>query len=151
MKNEEILRGMLESDEKFFWQVTGSTADWKYNPLLLLLTVCTLGLFLIPLTLVRHYYYYVLTSTRLIIIKGILSRTVDEIELFRIVDSKSFQGPIDRIANLGTITVSSTDKTGIAVMRKIPYPHDVRDTLRQAYYKARQDRGTVLLESIASQ
>ena len=148
MKNEAILRGMLGRDEKFFWQVTGSISDWKYNPIFLILTVCTLGLFLIPLTLVRHYNYYVLTSTRLIIIKGILTRTVDEIELFRIVDSKSFQGPIDRIANLGKITVSSTDKTGVAVMRKIPYPHDVRDSLRQAYYEARKEQGTVLLESI---
>lgn len=146
MKNEEILRGMLESDEQFFWQVTGSIADWKYNPLYIVLTVVTLGLFLWGLHLYRSYRYYVLTSTRLIIITGILGRTVDEIELFRIVDSKTVQSLTDRWAELGTIIVSSTDVTGIAVMKKIRYPHDVRDSLRAAYSKARQEKGTILLE-----
>ncbi len=146
MKNEEILRQMLESQEQFYWQVTGSIADWKYNPFYLILTIATLGLFLIPLHLYRTYRYYVLTSTRLIVISGILGRTVDEIELFRIVDSKTVQSLTDRWANLGTIIVSSTDKTGIAVMKKIPFPHDVRDSLRAIYYEARMKQGTVLLE-----
>ncbi len=146
MKNENILRGMLESDEQFIWQVTGSVRDWKYNPINWILVICTLGMYLWALYLYRSYHYYVLTSSRFIIISGILGRRVDEIELFRIIDSKTIQSLIDRWANLGTIIISSTDMTGVAVMKKIPDPHLVRDSLRQAYTRARNSRGTVVLE-----
>ncbi len=147
MKNEDILRGILEKDEKFYWQVTGSVADWKVNPLFLLLTICTFGLFLFGVKLYRQYHSYTLTSTRLIVISGILGRRVDEIELFRIVNSVSTQGPLDRLVNIGNIKVDSTDKTGLVVMKKIPHPHEVRDSLRDAYTQARDKRGTVLLEN----
>ena len=72
MKNESILRSMISKEEQFYWQITGSTADWKFNPIYLLLTICTLGLFWVCFHLYRTYHYYVLTSTRLIVISGIL-------------------------------------------------------------------------------
>ena len=147
MKNEDILRSVLEKDEKFYCQVTGSVADWKFNPLFLILTLATLGIFLFIVKLFREYHSYTLTSSRLIIISGILGRKVDEVELFRIVNSISTQGPIDRLAKLGNIRIDSTDKTGIVYMKKIPHPHEVRDSLRDAYTQARDKRGTVLLEN----
>ena len=147
MKNEDILRGILEKDEKFYWQVTGSVADWKLNPLFLILTIATLGLFLLIVKMYRQYHSYTLTSSRLIIVSGILGRRVDEVELFRIVNSISTQGPLDRFLNIGNIRIDSTDKTGIVYMKKIPYPHEVRDSLRDAYTQARDKRGTVLLEN----
>ena len=147
MKNEDILRNILKKDEEFYWQVTGSVADWKYNPLFLLLTLCTFGLFLFLVRLVRQYSSYTLTSTRLIIISGIFGRKVDEIELFRIVNSVSTQGPVERIANIGEIQIDSTDKTGEVIMKKIPSPHEVRDTIRAAYMAARNKRNPVLLEN----
>ena len=67
--------------------------------------------------------------------------------MFRIVNSVSTQGPIDRLVNIGDIQVDSTDKTGLVHMKKIPYPHQVRDSLRDAYMAARDKRGTVLLEN----
>ncbi|MGN1091853.1 MAG: PH domain-containing protein [Alphaproteobacteria bacterium] len=149
MKNEDILRTVLKSEEKFYWQVTGSVADWKYNPLFLILTIMTLGIFLFIVKLYRQYTTYTLTSSRLIIISGILGRKLDEIELFRIVNSISEQGPIDRLANLGNIRIDSTDKTGMVYMKKIPHPHEVRDSLREVYMAARNKRGTVLLENFA--
>ena len=149
MKNEDILRTVLKSEEQFYWQVTGSVADWKYNPLFLILTIMTLGIFLFIVKLYRQYTTYTLTSSRLIIISGILGRKLDEIELFRIVNSISEQGPIDRLANLGNIRIDSTDKTGMVYMKKIPHPHEVRDSLREVYMAARNKRGTVLLENFA--
>ena len=146
MRNEDILSSMLTNEEGFIWQVTGSTADWKYNPLFLLLTLCTFGLFLVGFHYYRTYNYYVLTTTRLIIISGILGRKVDEIELFRVVDSSVNQSFVDRCVQLGDINVISTDKTGAIVMRKIMDPYRVRDALRLAYREARAKRGTVVLE-----
>jgi len=146
MRHDDILQAMLETNEEFFWEVTGSTADWKYNPVFVLLTVFTLGLFLFGLKLYRQYHSYILTSSRFIIISGILGRQVDEIELFRIVDSRTVQSLIDRWVDLGEIVISSTDMTGMVHMKKIPHPHVVRDSLRQAYRQARAERGTVVLE-----
>ena len=144
--NADILQTMLENNEEVYWEVTGSTDDWKFNPLFFIFTVCTLGLFLVGLKLYRQYRSYVLTSSRLIVISGILGRSVDEIELFRIIDSRTTQTLFDRWVDIGDITVSSSDITGIAHMRKIPHPHHVRDSLRQAYMQARAARGTVVLE-----
>lgn len=146
MRNEDIIASILTDEEGFIWQVTGSIADWKYNPLYWVFTVCTLGLFLVALYLFRTYHCYVLTTTRLIVISGILGRSAEEIELFRVIDSSVTQSLIDRFAQLGTINVISTDKTGAIVMRKIEDPYRVRDALRTAYRESRSQRGTVVLE-----
>lgn len=148
MANENIIRSIVNPNEEFLWNVTGSVADVKYNPIYLILTVCTLGIFLIALYFKRIYRSYVLTNQRLIIITGIFSKAVDEIELFRIVNSSTTQSLIDIWANLGTIAIDSTDMTGSIVMKKIPNPHLVRDSLRQQYTLSRQKKGTVVLESL---
>ncbi len=147
--NNTIIRSIVNPDEEFLWNVTGSIADVKYNPLYWVFTVCTLGIFLIALYLKRIYRTYVLTNQRLIVISGIISKNVDEIELFRIIDSSAEQSLIDIWANIGTIYVNSTDLTGRIRMVKIPNPHFVRDSMRQAYTLARQKKGTVVLESLA--
>ncbi|MBQ7413720.1 MAG: PH domain-containing protein [Alphaproteobacteria bacterium] len=151
MNNENIIRNIINNDEDFIWHVTGSIADVQYNPVYWILTVLTLGIFLIALKLKRIYRSYILTNQRLIIITGILSKTVDEIELFRIVNSSTTQSMIDVMANLGTISIDSTDMTGSICMYKIPNPHMVRDALRKQYTIARQKKGTVVLESLSGQ
>ncbi len=148
--NMDIIREVINPDEQYLWDVTGSIADAKYNPAQWVLAILTLGISLIVLYFIRTFNAYVLTNQRLIIIRGIFSKQVDEIELFRIVDSATNQSLIDRWANIGNIRVTSTDKTGNIVMNKIPSPYLVRDSLRQNYTLARQKKGTVVLESLAS-
>ena len=148
--NMEIIREVINPDEQYLWDVTGSIADAKYNPAQWVFAVLTLGISLIVLYFIRTFNAYVLTNQRLIIIRGIFSKQVDEIELFRIVDSATNQSLIDRWANIGDIRVTSTDKTGNILMKKIPSPYLVRDSLRQNYTLARQKKGTVVLESFAS-
>ena len=151
MNNDNIIRNVINSDEQFVWHVTGSVADVKYNPLYLALTILTCGIFLIALYYRRVFRSYILTNQRLIIITGIFSKAVDEIELFRVVNSSTTQSLVDIWANLGTIEVDSTDMTGSVRMNKIPNPHYVRDSLRQQYTLARQKKGTVVLESLGNQ
>ncbi len=149
MRHDNIIRNIVNSNEEFLWHVTGSIADIKYNPIYWILTIVTIGLFAIALHYKRTFYSYVLTNQRLIIISGIFSISVDEIELFRVVDSATDQSLVDVWANIGNIAINSTDKTGSVYMRKIPNPHAVRDILRQQYTLARQKKGTVVLESLA--
>ena len=151
MMNEDIIQNIINNDEDFIWNVTGSIADVKYNPFYWVLTVITLGIFLICLYFRRIYRSYILTNQRLIVITGIFSKAVDEIELFRVVNSSTTQSLIDRWSNLGTIDIDSTDMTGSLQMRKIPNPHFVQDSLRKQYTIARQKKGTVVLESLSGQ
>ena len=148
MSDFPILQKVIRADEQFFWNTTGSLADVKYNPLYLFLTLITLGIFLIALYYKRIYTSYSLTNKRLLIISGIFTKTVDEIELFRVTDSTANQSMIDVWADIGDVTVSSSDKTGTIVMHKVPNPHYLRDTLRRQYMQARQSKGTVLLETL---
>ncbi len=148
--NDKIIANVIDTDEEFIWEVTGSVADVKYNPFFWILTLMTCGIFLIILHYNRIYHSYVLTSQRLIIISGIFTKDVDEIELFRIVDSSSSQSMIDLWADLGDIFINSTDKTGFLKMHKIKNPHKVRDSLRKHYVSARQKKGTVVLESLSN-
>lgn len=150
MSDYPILQKVVRSDEQFFWNVTGSIADVKYNPWYWFLTVITFGIFLISLYYKRIFTSYSLTDKRLLIVSGIFTKKVDEIELFRITDSTTEQGVIDMWADLGDITVSSTDFTGTIVMRKIPNPYQIRDSLRKQYMAARQAKGTVLMETLNS-
>ena len=148
MSDFPILQKVIRSDEQFFWNVTGSLADVKYNPAYWFLIIITLGMFLVALYYKRVYTSYSLTNKRLLIISGIFTKSVDEIELFRIVDSVTDQSFIDLWADIGDITVSSSDKTGTIVMKKVPNPHYLRDTLRRQYMIARSAKGTVLLETL---
>ena len=151
MSNYHIIKNIINTDETFIWNVTGSIADVKYNPVYWFLTLITCGIFLICLYYKRIYRSYILTNQRLIIITGIFSKAVDEIELFRVVNSSTTQSLIDVWADLGTIEVDSTDMTGSLKMYKIQNPHFIRDTLRKQYTIARQKKGTVVLESLSSQ
>ncbi len=148
MSDLNVLRKVLRSDEHFFWHVTGSIIDMKYNPLYWFLTIITLGIFIPCLYYKRVYTSYALTDKRLLIISGIFSKTVDEVELFRITDSVTNQSLIDTWADIGDIVVNSSDFTGQIIMHKIPNPYYIRDTLRNQYTKIRQTSGTVLLETL---
>lgn len=148
--NDRIIQSIIDKDETFIWEVTGSIRDVKFNLFYLFLTIITCGIFLIALRYNRIYHSYVLTSQRLVIISGIFSKDVDEIELFRIVDSSASQSMIDVWADVGDIYINSTDKTGLLKMHKIREPHKVRDSLRKQYMAARQKKGTVILESLSS-
>ena len=149
MRNYDIIKNVINSDEEFIWNVTGSIADAKYNPMYWFLTLVTCGFFLVFLYYKRIFHSYILTNQRLIIISGIFSKSVDEIELFRVVNSSASQSLVDIWANLGTIEVDSTDMTGSLKMYKIPNPHFVRDSLRKQYTLSRQKKGTVMLESLS--
>ena len=149
MTYEAFIQSIIDKDETFIWEVTGSIRDVRFNPVYFLLTIITCGIFLIALYYNRIYHSYVLTSQRLVIISGIFSKDVDEIELFRIVDSSASQSMIDVWADIGDIYINSTDKTGLLKMHKIRNPHVVRDSLRKQYMAARQKKGTVILESLS--
>ena len=172
MENDRLISQILRPDEHFYWTVQGSMRDLKYQPLFWL-TVIAIILAFVPMA--RHGFFeswawgtvaaismipfiyckrifhtYTLTNKRLIIISGIVTKHVDEIELFRVVDSTVRQSVIDAWAGLGMIRVTSEDLTGTIRMQKIPDPMRIRETLREAYIAARNEKGTLIMENVGN-
>ncbi len=82
---------------------------------------------------------YQITSERIRIIRGLLARDRDDIELIRIQDLDHVQGIGGRMLNLGDITVRSSDPSRPDVLlNNVKDPQQVHEILRRAMLNARK-------------
>jgi len=82
---------------------------------------------------------YVVTNQRVMIEQGILSKSVNEIDLRYVDDSQFFQGLPDRILGIGNVTLISTDKnTPTYMLRSVRDPRAVRELIRSRAYQVSQ-------------
>ena len=87
---------------------------------------------------------YEITDQRLIIKRGILFKTIDEVELYRIKDVRLGYSLLNQMTDIGTIILTSSDRTtsgGEFTLRDIPMARDRREGLRKLVDRARQRRG----------
>jgi len=87
---------------------------------------------------------YELTAERLILHKGILVKSIDEIELYRVKDVRIDFTIINQMADIGTITITSSDETtrdGALVIRDVAAARTRREKLRELVDAARRQRG----------
>ena len=87
---------------------------------------------------------YEVTEERLIIRRGIVFKSIDEIELYRVKDVRCDFTLLNQWANIGNVTVSSSDETtrnGDLVLPHIERYRDRREQLRRLVDSARQKRG----------
>src|SRR5688572_29554174 len=87
---------------------------------------------------------YEVAEDRLILHRGILVKSIDEIELYRVKDVRIDFTIINQLADIGTITVSSSDETtrnGDLVLRHIAAARARREKLRELVNAARLARG----------
>jgi uncharacterized membrane protein YdbT with pleckstrin-like domain len=86
---------------------------------------------------------YEVTEERLIVRRGIINKSIDEIELYRIKDVRIDFTLVNQMAGIGRISVSSSDETtrgGDFVMRDIEHAQERRERLRRLVDTARQKR-----------
>jgi uncharacterized membrane protein YdbT with pleckstrin-like domain len=84
-----------------------------------------------------------ITEERLVIRRGIIAKSVDEIELYRIKDVRINFSIINQIAGIGAISISSSDETtrdGDLVIRDVERAQARREELRRLVDTARQKR-----------
>ncbi len=82
---------------------------------------------------------YVITNQRVMIEQGIVSKTVNEIDLRYVDDSQFFQGFSDRILGIGNVTLHSSDATTPTyVLRSVRDPRGVRELIRAHAYQISQ-------------
>ncbi len=87
---------------------------------------------------------YQITPERLIVRRGILMKSIDEIELYRVKDVRMDFSLLNQMAGIGTICLRSSDettRTADLVMRHIPQAQARREELRRLVDAARRTRG----------
>lgn len=85
---------------------------------------------------------YKLTSQRLFVRRGLVSRTVQELELYRVTDVAFSQGLLARLFGIGTVSVVANDPTTPRLaMPGVASPESVKETIRTAYRRARRAEG----------
>lgn len=86
---------------------------------------------------------YDICTDRLIVRRGILVKSLDEIELYRVKDIRLDFSLINQLAGIGTITLTSSDETTRGkplVMRQVERASARREQLRDLVDQARQKR-----------
>lgn len=119
----------------------GAGGDWGVWPLAL--TGLSLAIVLVKWLEVVGSLYQV-TPERLIVRKGIVMKSIDEIELYRIKDVRLNFSLLNQMAGIGTICLTSSDETtraGDLVLRHVPQAQTRREELRRLVDTARRQRG----------
>lgn len=119
----------------------GAGGDWGAWPLVL--TGASLVIVLLKWLEVMGSLYQ-LTPERLIVRKGIIMKSVDEIELYRIKDVRLNFSLLNQMAGIGTICLTSSDETtraGDLMLRHVRGAQARREELRRLVDTARRQRG----------
>lgn len=87
--------------------------------------------------------YYTLTNERLKTRKqGIMTKTLSDIELYKIKDLTVTQKMSEKLRNIGDIEVLSSDESDPKfVLKKVKDPHNIREKIRSAAKEARKAEG----------
>jgi uncharacterized membrane protein YdbT with pleckstrin-like domain len=125
-----------------------AAGDWGAWPLLL--TALALAIVAVKWLEVMGSLYQI-TSERLVLRRGILMKSIDEIELYRIKDIRMDFSLLNQWAGIGTICLTSSDettRTGELVMRNVPNAQGRREELRNLVDSARRRRGVRELDMV---
>ncbi|HFQ95717.1 MAG TPA: PH domain-containing protein [Anaerolineae bacterium] len=111
-RSDDALATVLESDERVLWEG---------RPFLSILT------------------HYQITTERVRIVRGLLGKDRDDIELIRIQDIDFKQNMTERMLGVGDIIIRSADPSmPKAVLNNVKEPEKVHEILRRAMLNARK-------------
>ncbi len=101
----------------------------------------------IPITIIfikildTRFTDYTLTTERLIIKTGVLTRTTDEIELYRIKDIRLIEPFLQRLVGLSVIEITSSDRTNPTIsLAGIKNGDLLRNTMRNQVERIRTNK-----------
>jgi uncharacterized membrane protein YdbT with pleckstrin-like domain/DNA-directed RNA polymerase subunit RPC12/RpoP len=94
---------------------------------------------------------YTLTTERLFVRRGLLSKRIEEVELFRVKDVKVVQSALERMLGFGDVTVySSDDSMPVFHIASVSRPVEVKEEIREFYRAARRREKVATTEFIPS-
>jgi uncharacterized membrane protein YdbT with pleckstrin-like domain len=137
------------SNERPVDSFRSSTNRWLFGSFTGWLTIlaCAIGVGLVVIAvrwLQNLSAAYEITDQRLIVKRGLVMKSIDEIELYRIKDVRVDYSLVNQITDIGTITITSTDRTTgntQFILRDIPAARQRREGIRKLVDRARRLRG----------
>ncbi len=128
--------------------VYGLTQDrwWSWWVILLLIAIGVL--FIIGPIVWSKTIRYRISNYRIDFERGLLSKSIDTMELWHVDDLKFHQSLIDRLLGVGTITIYATDQsTPQLPLRGIPKPRDIFDNLKARVIAIKRSRGVIKMDA----
>jgi membrane protein YdbS with pleckstrin-like domain len=137
-----------DPSEEILWEGAPTWRAWALRWIFgwVLLPVLV-GLFLlVPVWTRTRSKRWKLTSRRIEVESGMLSKRIDTLELWRVKDIEFRQSFVDRMANVASIVVTAHDPAQpVLEVRCTPGSRAVYDRLMAALMIARQQRGVMNL------
>lgn len=79
--------------------------------------------------------------------RGIFSRKIDNIDMFRVIDLKLNRSMLDCLVGIGTVTIFTKDETDpVFTFKKIRYPKVLYDILKKASLQADRRQGVIHID-----
>ena len=132
------------TQEETFWE--GTPSHW--TNFIYYLFCIPLAFFVIGILMAGWRYLTIknniikITSQRIIEKKGVLSKTTNELELFRVKDIKLEQPFFLRLVGLSNIVLITSDKTNkIVSINGVKNGEDLKENLRSFIDKRRTEKG----------
>jgi hypothetical protein len=111
-----------------------------------ILAALTLAVTGLRISLLKSTAYEV-TPDRIEWSRGILDRRVDNLDMFRVIDIKLRRSILDCLLGIGTVVVVSKDDSDPQFeFRKVRYPRELYDILKQASLAADRRRSVIHVE-----
>jgi hypothetical protein len=115
---------------------------WSILVLLLAGVAFALG----PVVKLRTIRYRI-TNYRIDYERGLISKTIDTLELWHVEDLRFHQTLFDRMLDVGTITIISHDETIPRLeLRSLPNPRPLFETLKQRVIAVKRQRGVIKMD-----
>ena len=103
--------------------------------------------FVLPWLIMRTTRYRI-TSYRIDFERGLLTKKIDTLELWHVDDIKFEQGLLDRMMNVGSLTVMSNDRTNPKLeLHGIPDPRKIFDALKERVIAVKRQRGVMKVDT----
>jgi len=110
------------------------------------LGILTLGMVILRAAQLKSIYYEV-SPDRIEYGRGIFSRKIDNLDMFRVVDLKLHRSLLDCITGIGSVTLVTKDDTDpFFEFEKVADPKELYDTLKKASLDADRKQGVVHLD-----
>ena len=121
--------------------------EWWRWPMTVAAVGIAILIILIPWLKLRATRYRI-SNYRIDYERGILKKQIDTLELWHVEDIHFEQGIVDRICNVGSITVISNDKTSPRLeLHGVPRPREIFDALKQRIIAVKRQRGVLKLDA----
>ncbi len=110
------------------------------------LTLITIGNSMIRTAELKRIHYEVSTD-RIEFTRGIFSRQIDNLDMFRVVDLKLHRSLLDCIVGVGTVTLITKDETDpVFEFEKVARPKELYDIIKRASLEADRKQGVIHLD-----